>query len=180
MANKTVFTLELSKESVKELRDMVERYAKTLDQRCAKLLARLGEIGERTAREGFAGAQYDGTNDVSVTLDRVAPDTIRVVANGEAVAFIEFGSGLIGYGHPNAGALGFGPGTYPGKGHWDNPNGWTYYGEQGTNGVWVVNRPGRGDLFRTHGNPPAMGMANATEEMLREVVRIAQEEFDGW
>lgn len=174
--SKTTVSIELSTSDIKSLRDMIGRYAQSLNDRCSRLMERLGEIGTRTASDGFSGAQYDGVNDVSVSFERVADDSIRVVANGDAVAFIEFGAGItMGGGHPSAGALGFGPGTYPGNGHWDNPKGWAYHGSPGSNGVWV-----RDDVYRTLGNPPAMAMANATEEMVRQVVSIAMEVFDGW
>lgn len=172
MAKQTL-TCELSSRSVRALRNQLKAYADSLDHRCSALLDRLSEIGVQTASQGFASAQYDGVNDVSVKAERVSDAIIRIVASGEAVAFIEFGSGVIGGGHPEAGALGFGPGTYPGKGHWDNPKGWTFYGEDGgTNGVWV-----RDGVWRTRGNPPAMAMHNANEEMLRQILSISREVF---
>lgn len=176
MARKVTLSMDLNSASIADVRRKIERYASLLDYRCSMLLDRLGEIGRQSAASGFAGAQYDGVNDVTVHMERVAADTIRIVANGEAVAFIEFGTGItMGGGHPTAGMLGFGPGTYPGKGHWNNPKGWTYYGEAGSHGVWV-----KEGLYRTKGNPPAMAMANATEAMVQQVMTIAQEVFDTW
>lgn len=173
---KTTVTVDLSKQSIKNLRDMIERYRDSLDRRCSQLLERLAEVGVQSASEGFSGAQYDGVNDVSVEFDRISDDEVRVVANGEAVAFIEFGAGItMGGGHPKAGALGFGPGTYPGKGHWNNPKGWTYHGSRGSNGIWV-----RNDVYRTRGNPPAMAMEHATEEMIQQIISIAEEVFKDW
>jgi len=88
-----------------------------------------------------------------------------IYAEGEAVAFIEFGSGARdGYGHPKAGELGFGPSTWSlseeGKGHWDNPDGWYY--EHGK---------------KSHGNPPAMAMYDAVQAMTAEITTIAREVF---
>lgn len=175
---KTSVTVELSKDGIKQLRDMIERYALSLDQKCERFLERLTDIGMRTASDGFSGAQYDGTNDVSVSVERDSATTFRIVASGESVAFIEFGSGItMGGGHPMAGALGFGPGTYPGKGHWNNPKGWTYRGEAGTNGVAIWTKT---DIFRTLGNPPAMALQNATEDMIQQIVTIAEEVFGKW
>lgn len=175
---KTTVTVELSKSGIQQLRDMIERYAMSIDQRCDRFLERLADIGMRTASEGFSGAQYDGENDVSVRVERDSATTFRVVASGQAVAFIEFGSGVtMGYGHPVAGALGFGPGTYPGKGHWDNPKGWTYRGVAGTNGVAIWSKT---DIYRTLGNPPAMALQNATEDMLQQIFTIAEEVFGQW
>lgn len=173
---KTFVEVDLSKAGIQQLRNMIERYAQTLDQKCAALLERLGDIGVRTASDGFSGAQYDGENDVSVRAERVSDTEIRIVASGEAVAFIEFGSGItLGGGHPRAGELSFGPGSYPGKGHWDNPKGWTYHGAGGTNGVWV-----REDVYRTMGNPPAMAMQNAVEDVIRQIIQIAEEVLGRW
>ena len=78
------------------------------------------------------------------------------------MAFIEFGSGAkYGYGHPQAGKLGVGPGTYPdGKGNWDNPKGWWY-----------------GNSEHTFGNPPAMAMYGAVQAITEQVTMIAKEVF---
>jgi hypothetical protein len=85
-----------------------------------------------------------------------------IYAEGESVAFVEFGSGIkYGYGHPQAGEFGVGPGTYPdGKGHWDDPKGWWY---------------GHGQ--HSYGNPPAMAMYRAVEQMTEDITRIAREVF---
>jgi hypothetical protein len=85
-----------------------------------------------------------------------------IYAEGESVAFIEFGSGdKYGHGHPQAGELGMGPGTYPeGKGHWDDPRGWWY-----------------GHGKHTYGNPPAMAMYQAVQAMTEQITMIAREVF---
>lgn len=173
---KTTVTVDLSKASIKNLRDTIQRYRDSLDQKCSQVLERMGQAGLQVASETFSGAYYDGVNDVSVNVDRVSDTEIRLVANGEAVAFIEFGSGVWhGYGHPQAGNLGFGPGTYPGKGNWDNPNGWVYRGASGSGGVWV-----RDDVYRTFGNPPAMAMEHAGTMMIYEMIKAAEEVFKDW
>ena len=99
--------------------------------------------------------------DVSVRVDSTGSVAV-IYAEGKAVAFIEFGSGIkYGYGHTYADELGMGPGTYPeGKGHWDNPDGWYYaHGK------------------KSYGNPPAMAMAKAIERMTEELTTIAREVF---
>ena len=124
----------------------------------------LAEHGKNVASVKFATAKYDGTNDVSVRVDSTGSVAV-IYAEGEAVAFIEFGSGAKeGYGHPQAGEHGFGPGTWStgesGKGHWDSPNGWYY--EHGK---------------KSHGNPPAMAMYDAVQAMTEEITTIAREVF---
>ena len=79
-----------------------------------------------------------------------------VVASGEGALFLEFGAGyLMGYGHPEP--LGYGPGTYPGKGHWDDPNGWYY--EHGK---------------KSYGNPPTAAMYNARKIIQQNLKDLAK------
>ena len=132
----------------------VKQYRDKLNDRIRLLLEKLGEIGVNTAAIKFRSAKYDGNNDVDVTIEWSDENTLRIVASGGSVLFIEFGSGLGGYGHPQAGELGYGPGTWSdnealgGKHHWDDPKGWYY--EHGQ---------------KSHGNPPARAMYDAGKEM---------------
>ena len=159
--SKTIVINGLSKESITSAIREVREYKTWITQKEKELRRRLAELGADVARVQFAGAQYDGTNDVSVRVDDTGSVAV-IYAEGSAVAFIEFGSGAEkGYGHPQAGSLGFGPGTYPeGKGHWDDPNGWYY-----THGK------------KSHGNAPAMAMYDAVQRMVEEVTTIAKEVF---
>ena len=121
-------------------------------------------LGATVASIQFSRAIYNGSNDVSVRVDDTGSVAV-IYAEGESVAFIEFGSGAkYGYGHPTAAEHGFGPGTWSdgdeGKGRWDHPKGWWY-----------------GDSEHSYGNPPAMGMYKAVQEMTENVTRIAQEVF---
>lgn len=136
-------------------------YAVWVEQKSAELRSRLASLGATVASIRFSRAIYSGTNDVSVRVDDEG-ETAVIYAEGESVAFIEFGSGAThGYGHPMDSKLGVGPGTYPeGKGHWDDPNGWWY-------------AHGR----HTYGNPPAAAMVSARDAMLEELTRIAKEVF---
>ena len=127
---------------------------------------KIAEYGAERARTGFSFASYDGTNDVTVTAE---PTTLgaRVRASGQAVLFIEYGAGAkMGYGHPDPGP--YGPGTYPGKGHWNDPNGWIYGG--------IGSGKSRVPL-RTWGNPPACAMYNAEQDMYYRAYDIASEVF---
>ena len=139
----------------------VRKYQAWVAKKEAELRLRLASLGATVASIQFARAIYNGTNDVSVRVDDTGSVAV-IYAEGESVAFIEFGAGITyGSGHPQAGELGVGPGTYPeGKGHWDNPRGWWYaHGEH------------------TYGNPPAMAMYSAVQAMTEEVTKIAREVF---
>lgn len=146
--------------AIKELR----RYSAWVQSKEAELRSRLAMLGATVASIQFSRAIYNGTNDISVRVDDTGSVAV-IYAEGESVAFIEFGSGIKhGYGHPQAGEFGFGPGTWSdgdgGKGHWDNPKGWYY-----------------GSGQHSYGNPPAMAMWSAVQEITENVTRIAKEVF---
>lgn len=154
-------TVELSTESINEAIKELRRYKRWVQDKERELRIRLAQIGATVASIQFARAIYNGTNDITVRVDNTKSVAV-IYAEGESVAFIEFGSGAkYGYGHPQAGEFGTGPGTYPeGKGHWDDPKGWYY-------------APGQ----HSFGNPPAMAMYNAVQEMTEQLTRIAKEVF---
>lgn len=156
--------LELTNKSVgKAVRD-VQKYHAWVVRKEAELREKLALRGATVASIRFARAIYSGSNDVTVRVDNTGSVAV-IYAEGTAVAFIEFGTGAkYGYGHPQAGKLGVGPGTYSdgpdGKGHWRDPNGWWF-----------------GSSQHTYGNPPAMAMYAAVQEIAQSVTEIAMEVF---
>lgn len=156
--------IELTDKSLKNAVRELERYAEWVEQKEAELRLRLAQRGAVVASIYFSRAIYNGVNDVSVRVDNTGSVAV-IYAEGESVAFIEFGSGAkYGYGHPMNDVLGTGPGTWSdgpeGKGHWDNPKGWWY-----------------GSGKHSYGNPPAMAMYQAIQVMTEEVTEIAKEVF---
>lgn len=156
--------VELSEEGLSDAITELRRYAEWIERKEAELRSRLAMLGATAASIRFSRAIYNGTNDVSVRVDDTGSVAV-IYAEGESVAFIEFGSGQkYGYGHPLAGQFGFGPGTWSdgpeGKGHWDNPKGWYY---------------AKGK--HSYGNPPARAMETARNEIVENVTRIAREVF---
>lgn len=137
----------------------------------------LAYVGEEVASDGFSGAEYPGTNDVSVSVE-AGDKEARVVAEGQAVAFIEFGAGVTQPGYPGPMPSGVSPrGTY-GKGKGANPNGWIYKGSPGTGKVLpVADRHGveKEGVYRTYGNPPAAAMFHAVIEMEERYKEVAKE-----
>ena len=152
------YSIGLDGSGLDELIRGVEEYEKWLKEKAAILVQKLADLGVEVASVGFANAAYDGTNDVSVNFEERGELTRAVVATGKATLFIEFGAGLIGYGHPEPQE--YGPGTYPGKGHWNDPNGWYY--EHGK---------------KSYGNPPAAAMYNARKQLEQDFDSIAREVF---
>lgn len=157
-------TIELSEQSIRAAQREIERYKRWVEEKTKLLCEKLAIIGAHEASVRFASAIYDGDGAVSV---EVAPieNGWAITASGQAVAFIEFGAGV--YHNPGepyplprpAGIVGIG--EY-GKGMGKRQM-WGYYDE--------------GQLVLTRGNPAAMPMWYASQEMEREVYRIAREVF---
>lgn len=136
---------------------------------------RLAQEGMEIASIKFSQAVYDGTNDVSVTVEPRGNNVRAVVATGGATLFIEFGTGVT-YpdDHPEAGELGMKRGEY-GQGH-GKQHSWGYYGDPGANGVLKEKKNG-GFVVITHGNPANMPMYETVKELQDRLTEIAKEVF---
>ena len=162
---KRVITMSLSSSSIDNAIAELKSYRDSLDAKKYRLLEELTKIGLREASVRFTTAMYDGVNDSNVHAE-LTHFGYRIVAEGKAVAFIEFGAGVYHnpvepYPDPRpAGIVGIG--EY-GKGH-------------GKRQAWGF-MDASGDLVVTHGNPAAMPMWYASEEMKRNILRIAKEVF---
>ena len=160
-----VIKMELSVSSIEDAINQLKAYRDSIETKKRRLLQELGEIGVREASVRFTTAMYDGINDSSVSLESTS-DGYVIVAEGHAVAFIEFGAGVYhntGDPYPNKRPSGIvGIGEY-GKGH-------------GKRQAWGY-RDDSGELVITHGNPAAMPMWYASEEMRSKILKIAREVF---
>ena len=145
--------MQLSSKSMRDAIAELESYRDSLAAKTDKLLEELAYIGVKEASIRFTTAMYDGVNDSSVTLETI-PDGYCIVAEGKAVAFIEFGAGV--YYNPSE--------PYPNP----RPDGIVGIGEygkgRGQRQAWGF-RDESGELVITHGNPAAMPMWYASEEM---------------
>jgi hypothetical protein len=157
--------MDLSTSSIDNAIKELKAFRDSLEQKKDKLLEELARIGVREASVRFTTAMYDGVNDSSVTLEAIA-NGYCIKAEGSAVAFIEFGAGVYhnpGEPYPNPRPAGIvGIGQY-GKGY-------------GKRQAWGF-KDDTGNLVITHGNPAAMPMWYASEEMQSELLKIAKEVF---
>lgn len=151
------------KKSIDAALKMVRQYKKDFLVKEQEFTRRLAEIGVRVAQAGFATADYDGINDVSVSMEKTA-EGYAVIASGETVGFIEFGTGVKYPEWDNTGMEYTPPahGTY-GKGYGKNPWGW-----------WFKQADG-GTARHTYGNQPAEAMRTARDQMIEQVIQIARE-----
>ena len=170
---KKVISVGLDKESIDRAIKELKQYKRDFLAKEQKLLEGLAEIGVQEASIRFTTAMYDGVNDVSVVLDKKGTGYV-IEAKGEAVAFIEFGAGVYhnsGEPYPNPRPEGVvGIGEY-GKGK-GKRRAWYYKGEPGTNGELQKN-----GVVKTRGNPAAMPMWYASEEMRKSILQIVREVF---
>jgi hypothetical protein len=152
------------KKSIDAALKMVRQYKKDFEAKEQEFVRRLAEIGVRVAQAGYAVADYDGENDVVVGMEETS-NGYTVVASGETVGFIEFGTGVKFPEWDNTGMEYTPPahGTY-GKGQGKNPWGW--YFSSIHDGAASVH---------TFGNPPAEAMLTARNEMIERVTQIARE-----
>ena len=162
---KTVIKCTLDSDDIARAIKDLKQYKKQFLEREKKLLQGLAEIGLKEASVRFTTAMYDGTNDVSVKLDKTNNGYV-IVAEGQAVAFIEFGAGVYhntGEPYPNPrpeGIVGIGEyGTGKGK-----RKAWGYLNENN-------------EVVITRGNPAAMPMWYASEEIKNSILKIVREVF---
>ena len=170
---KKIIKMDLDTRSINKAIRELEKFKQEILDKEKQFLRALGEIGVREASIRFTTAMYDGINDVMVTLDDFDGGYV-IKAEGEAVAFIEFGSGVYhnpGEPYPNPRPDGIvGIGEF-GKGR-GKRRAWYYKGEPGTNGEVQKN-----GVVKTRGNPAAMPMWYASEEMKRSILQIVREVF---
>ena len=170
---KKVISCTLDTQSINNAIKELKAYRQEFLRKEKQLLEGLAMLGVKEASIRFTTAMYDGVNDVSVRLDREV-NGYAIVASGQAVAFIEFGSGVYhntGEPYPNprpAGVVGIGE-YGQGKG---KRKAWFYKGEPGSNGVVQKN-----GVVKTRGNPAAMPMWYASEEMRKSILKLAREVF---
>lgn len=151
--------------SIAQAEKLVRQYKTDFERKEQEFVRRLAEIGVSIASAGFSTADYDGVNDVVVSLQKTE-NGYAVVASGKTVGFIEFGTG-VRYPEWDGSDVEYTPpphGSY-GKGQGKNPWGWWFRGSEG-----AVAR-------HTYGNQPAEAMLTARNQMIEQVTAIAREVF---
>lgn len=147
--------------AIKQLND----YSSFLEAKAQELCERLAEMGAMYAEWNFSGVLYAGDIDYHIDVKHIDDNHYLIVADGETVLLLEFGSGITkhGEGHPLEAQFGMGPGTYPGQKHAFDAKGWWFY--QG------------GNKIHTYGNAPGMPMYNAAKDLRAEILEVAREVF---
>lgn len=151
--------------------ERLKQYERDFKAKETEFVRRLKEIGVSVARAGFAAADYDGENDVLIAETQMGGNAM-VIAYGQAVGFIEFGTG-VRFREYDSSASDFTPpphGSY-GKGRGKNPKGWYFNPDHQAGKRKGVRVPAR----HTYGNPPAEAMLAARDAIVEQIVQIARE-----
>lgn len=155
----------------------VKKYKTWINKCETELLEKLGSIGVTRAQVLYNDTIAKANSDIHARLEditvtkSVTGNRLIIQARGRDVAFVEFGSGVkYGYGYPATQVSGVsgrppeivGIGEY-GNGKGKNPKGWWY--------------SKNGESHHSYGNPPAMGMYHAEEDIIERVTQVAREVF---
>lgn len=129
-------------------------------------------MGYEVAFRVLEGHVYTGETIGNLEVVQTEPNKFVLQTESTAILFLEFGAGVTkGYGHPDVGN--FGPGTYPGKGHWNDPNGW-WYPTDDPQLVKYTDKDGQG-WAHTYGTAPQMPFYQAYTTMKDNILKIAKE-----
>lgn len=166
--------LKLNTQSINQALKELKAYQKKVERAGEEIAKRLGEIGYSVAYSVMQGHVFSGETIESLTLEKKGEGRYVLYAESQAILFFEFGAGSrSGYGHPWAGELNMGPGTYPGAGHWDDPNGWWFPTDDPR---LIIKRDDNGQGWgHSYGNQPHMPFYNADKAMRESLLTVARE-----
>lgn len=173
---KRVICVKLNEQSIDNAIKELNKYKRWLNNRTKELLKTLADEGMNISSVKFSKAIYDGTNDVSVSVENRGKNKLAVIAIGNATLFIEFGTGIrYEDNHPEAAKNGMMRGIY-GHGLGKMKNGWRYEGEPGTNGEIITSGKHSGEVH-TYGNPANMSMYSTIRELEQRFEEIVKRVF---
>lgn len=177
-----VFKCDLSQKGIEKLIKDLKNYRDViLPNKCRELVTRLAEIGIQTAKVHIAESPLGHyvtirteTQPTEIGYKAILIATGETFVSDEYADFntllaIEFGAGRHynpeSESNPKASELGFGVGTFPGQIHAIEEKGWYYWDEESQS--WK----------HTYGVKATMPMYKASEEIIRNIRKIAKEVF---
>lgn len=141
-----------------------------------------GKVGQDILRD----VENVGRRELSKRWKTLPPETtvkstrtktkVQLIASGTEVLFYEFGTGVkySGIVHPEAYTLGYGPGSFPGKGLWAHPQGWWYEQREGRVPAGRIMETSKGTILgHTYGLPaymPTYNVGQLLEDYLKKKV----------
>ena len=166
---KTIRINALSRDSLLEAARQIKEYNSSLNSRTQTFVEKLGEAGLKVVNSVMRSVPSEERGSYSTELVKNSSGEItgaEIRLTGDKVLFIEFSAG-IRYGtnsYPLPSGDKYGMGTYPGKGHWNQPYGWFYTDE-------------KGNKKHSYGNRAYMPMYHAEEAIILLLNRTAKQVF---
>lgn len=167
-------TLRLSTQSIDDAIKQVQEFRQRFLRHMEELCKRLAEEGMEVMELEYGRALYAGINDIEVSVDAQG-ESAYIIAKGERVAFIEFGTGVRYAESPHGAKAGIPPRGSYGKHKGATGKPWIYKGEPGNLGSKVKGKPG---YYWSIGNPAASAIPAAMIYMQNRIMDIAREVFD--
>jgi len=156
--NKIEITLDGS--SIRNAIAQIDNLQRNYEAKCDEFLKRLGEIGAEAVRRKFSETTHESYDTYSIGY-QLETDGCTIYADGEQVAFIEFGTGN-GAWYPTDVGVTVKPGS------WSETEG---TGEYAKYGSWHW----KGTKY--FGTSPALGFVEARAEIEYQAPKIAKEIF---
>ena len=167
-------TLRLNDASIAAAIKEIKAYAKKVESAGEKIAKELSDRGYAVAYGVMSGHVFSGETLASLEVVKEAPNRYILRADSTAILFFEFGAGVrYGGGHPWDDDFGFGPGTYPGNGHWDDPEGWWFPTDDPRLAI-RHDKDGQG-WGHSYGNKPYMPFYKADKQMRADILEVAKE-----
>lgn len=156
----------------------LEEYHRRVENAGDEIAKRLADLGYQVAYGVMSGHIFSGETIESLEVERVEEGQYVLRAGSKAILFFEFGAGIrYGGGHPWSDDLGYGSGTYPGNGHWDDPDGW-WFPTDDPRLIYRIDKNGQG-WGHSYGNKPHMPFYLADKEIRDNIIKIAKDVIKG-
>lgn len=180
--------ISLKVTGIEKALEKLDFFESDLEPRMQEVVNRLMADGYLVASAGFKNAAYPGFNDVEVLTPVWEGDLLVLRAEGNAVAFIEFGTGKKYEKYPTDipgesvdpySALGMSQRGEYGHKRGSSPKGWVYAGSIGNGGLAFPMESRGMQVNWTMGNPPARAMYQAAVTVAdrQRAIEIAREVF---
>lgn len=165
--------MKLSPSSIQAAIDQINDYEKKVKLAGEKIAKQLADLGYKVAYGVMSGHVFSGETIGSLTVQKVEENKYILSAGSQALLFFEFGAGAkYGAGHPWDDDFGYGPGTYPGNGHWNDPHGW-WFPTDDPRLIIRTDKNGQG-WGHSYGNKPHMPFYKADKAMRDNLLSIAK------
>ena len=149
-------------DGLRKAADELRKTADDMERKGVEICRRLAEIGLRVASINYAGGFMDGNDDVDVTIEPIEHG-YKIVASGEDVYFVEFGTGVAAGNGYDTSVIN--PPVDISPGSWSE----THRQQFSKKGYWYYN----GKKYEM--TTPRMGMYHAAKEIEQNLKRIAEE-----